>query len=207
MKKIIYLLILFVIPGFLFSQVEERPNPPTNLEIINSLLDSSLNKFEDYFTIIGRDNFYFFSNYSDDENSAYIFSYLRSKIPGVKFTGTLDGISGNIVKFNLRDAEIKTEYAATGFLQVLKKNVKRKIVVGFDSEFSRKDSLLFTYDFLKSRNDEFDFSYLNYVESGNYDFVKGEMPEQGFWNKYFIPITAVAVSAAAIILFFAIRSK
>jgi len=207
MKNIIYLLILFVTPGFLFSQTEERPNPPTNLEIVNSLLDSSLNKFEDFVTITGRENFYFFKTDPGNETSSYIFSYLRRKMPVVKFTGTLEGITDNVVNFCFTDTEIKTEYEGTQYLQVLKKNMQRKIKVEFITEFSGKDTLLHTFGFSETYSDEFDFSYLNYIESGNYGFVKGNLPGQGFWNRYFIPVLAVAVSAAAIILFFAIRSK
>jgi hypothetical protein len=194
-------------PGFLYSQVEERPSPSTNLEIINSLLDSSLNKFEDYISIIGIENYYFFQTDYSDETSSYIFSYLRRKLPAVKFTGTFEGIKDNVVKFSLKNSEIKTEYTGTQNLQVLKKNMLRKIKVQFNSEFISRDTLLYKFGFSKFFGDEFDFSYRNYVESGNYGFVKGVMPEQGFWDKFIIPISAVAVSAAAIILFFAIRSK
>lgn len=207
MYKIIYLLIILSVSGILYAQNEEKPVPSTNLEIINSLLDSSVSKFEDYFTVLGKDNYYNVKTDIKNEISDYIFNYLRRKLTSVKFISTLEDRERNSIKFDLSSLKIRTEYSNVGNFQVLKKNMNRKIEVGFNSGFKRDDTLLYSFSFLKTYSDEFDFSYLNYVESGNLNFVKGEIPEQGFWDRYLIPVAAIAVSAAAIILFFAIRSK
>ena len=48
---------------------------------------------------------------------------------------------------------------------------------------------------------------MDYVESGNYAFLKSVLPEKPFLKKVIVPAVIVAVSAIATILFFTIRSK
>jgi hypothetical protein len=207
MKRILILFIVFIAAGNLHAQRDGIPVPVTNIEIINSLLDSSLYKFDDYFTLLSKENLYSISAGSSDDASGYLVRYLKQKYPSIKFIGSDSSVKENVIKFKLSNINISTEYIPGGDFQVLRKNITRKIKTGFKSDFRRNDSLIYSWSFSKSYNDEFDFSYKNYVESGNYSFVKGNLTDESFWDKFLVPAAAITVSAAAIILFFVIRSK
>ncbi|MBN1633361.1 MAG: hypothetical protein JW917_04260 [Ignavibacteria bacterium] len=207
MKRILILFLVFFAAGYLYSQRDEIPVPTTNIEIINSLLDSSLHKFDDYFILLGKDSFYMISASSGNDAADYLIKYFRQKYPAIKFVGSDRYVKGNVIEFELKNINISTVYIPAGKFQVLRKNITRKINTEFKSDFKRNDTLFYSYSFLKSYEDEFDYSYKNYVESGHYGFVKGYLPDENFWDKFLIPVAAIATSAAAIILFFIIRSK
>jgi len=59
----------------------------------------------------------------------------------------------------------------------------------------------------KSYKDEINVDKVEYIENGNYAFLKSVLPEKPFLKKILIPAVIVAVSAIATILFFTIRSK
>jgi hypothetical protein len=207
MKKILILFIVFFTAGNIYAQRDGYPVPITNIEIINSLLDSSLYKFDDCFTMLNKENFYSISAGRSNDAADYLIRYLKQKYPLIKFISSDSSVKENVIKFKLNNINISTEYVPGGDFQVLKKNMTRNIKTGFKSDFERNDSLIYSWSFLKSYSDEFDFSYKNYVESGNYSFVKGNLPDESFWDKFLVPVAAIAVSAVAIILFFVIRSK
>jgi len=207
MKRIFILFIVFFAAGNIYAQRDGIPVPITNIEIINSLLDSSLNKFDDCFTLLNRESLYSISAGRSNDAADYLVRYLKQKYSYIKFVSSDSGVKDNVIKFKLSNINISTEYIPGGDFQVLKKNITRTIKTGFKSDFERNDTLIYSWSFLKSYNDEFDFSYKNYVESGNYSFIKGNLPDESFWDKFLVPAAAIAVSAVAIILFFVIRSK
>lgn len=207
MKRIIISILFFFAAGNIYAQRDEIPVPSTNIEIIKSLLDSSLYIFDDYFTLLGKESFYRIYAGSSNDAADYLIKYFKQKYFSIKFIGSDSSVKENEVKFKLSNINISTEYIPGGSLQVLRKNMTRKIEAGFDSEFTRNDTVIYSYSYFKSYSDEFDFSYKNYIESGNYSFAKGNLPDESFWDKYLVPVAAIAVSAAAIILFFVIRSK
>jgi len=208
MKLIFAIFLLSLVSFNLFPQSEEELFPLTNLEIFNFLLDSSFLDFNDILNFASDDFFYRFSIDNEDEQSEFLIRYLINTFPKKKFLGP-DTEASNIevTTLSLKNYSLSTKYEKTGSLQVLKKSIFRKINIEFDMSVIRNDSLSGKLKFSKQYSGEFDYDKINYVESGNYSFLKGKLPEQSFWDRFLIPMVSLVTSAVAIILFFSIRSK
>jgi hypothetical protein len=95
-------------------------------------------------------------------------------------------------------------------------NIKTKYILG-DEYVSRELIVMYKYsvsgrdtnnkEVYKSYKDEVNVDKLEYIESGNYAFLKAVLPEKPFLQKIIVPAVIVAVSAITAILFFTIRSK
>ena len=106
--------------------------------------------------------------------------------------------------------KLKTRYKKIRTSKILgDKVVDREILLSYHVILKRKDNgeVLYSDNVKESFNDNFKLDDLNRAESGQYSFLKGELPDEGFMGKYLLPIVLLGVSAVTIVLFFVIRSE
>jgi len=112
-------------------------------------------------------------------------------------------------KIFLSNTEINTNYKKIFTDNVLgTKKLEREIEVKYDIKFTGKDSteVIFVQNFNKISKDNIDLDKLEFSEDKRYSFSSSELPEENSVNQILFPAIIITVSAAAIILFFTIRS-
>ncbi len=214
LKKIIYIYLFcsFIIPiGVLVSQVTESSKPLSNILIFDNELKKTLLKIENIMVILGKDKIYNFHPGGTDEQKEFFMKGVRKYLNDYKVVfgdsvsaSALADYSVNIVNFNpeINYTDVKPNI-------VLDKKINRKLVLSFKFEFKDKvqntvsDSGLLKESF----DDVISYDDLNQAEVSTYSFSRGQLPKQSLFEKILIPGIAVLASAAAIVLFFIIRSK
>ena len=210
LKKIIYIYLFcsFIIPvGVLISQITESSQPLSNISIFDNELKKTFLKIENTMVILGKDKIYNFHLDGTDEHKDFFMNGVRKYLNDYKIVFE-DSASADysvyIMNFNpeINYTDVKPNI-------VLDKKINRKLVLSFKFEIKDKikndisDSGLLKESF----DDVISFDDLNQAESGKYSFAKGQLPRQSLFEKILIPGLAVLASAAAIVLFFIIRSK
>ena len=199
-----FIFAVLLIPYKGFAQVYNNDLPKTNLNLFQEVTSKSLNELEDVVTIIGRDKIYKISIDDNTEKKEFFINELKQKFYNAKFvyevTDTVDFI------ININNLMFKTAYT----------DLKTKNFLG-DDYINRELSVMYSYSIAgkdisdrkvsKSYKDEIKVDRIEYVENGNYAFLKSVLPEKPFLKKIMIPAVIVAVSAIVTILFFTIRSK
>ena len=207
MKKIIPLILFFI--GFFsvaHSQIFTDSIPENNYNIYSALTDKSLSMLCDEMTIIGRDKIFFIEDIKTSEEVRFICDRLKNKMHDFKIVGNnLMPDSSYVIKFT--DLKFETKYSNIKKSSLVKRELGREILVKFQCKIYFRDSLVYSYYFNDKSDSKFDFTYLNYVEAGDRQFLKGEVPEATFRDKYIAPIAVISASVIAVILFFVIRSK
>lgn len=113
-------------------------------------------------------------------------------------------------KIVLSNTEIKTNYIKIFTDKVLgTKKLEREITVNYDVKITAKDSsdVILIQNFNKKAKDNIDLDKLDFSEDKRYSFSSSKLPEENTVNQILFPAIIITVSAAAIILFFTIRSK
>lgn len=88
------------------------------------------------------------------------------------------------------------------------KTIKRKITADITAVISLSDSISYTPSMIfAERTDEIDYDELPNVETPDYPFTTAEPPALSEFETVIFPAILVLISAAAIVLFFTIRSK
>jgi hypothetical protein len=193
-----------LIPYKGFAQVYNNDLPKTNLNLFQEITSNSLNELEDVVTIVGRDKIYKISIDDNTEKKEFFINELKQKFHNVKFVYEVTDSVDFII--NVGSLMFKTAYT----------DLKSKNFLG-DEYINRELSVMYNYSVpgkdisdrkvSKSYKDEIKVDRMEYVENGNYAFLKSVLPEKPFLKKILIPAVIVAVSAIATILFFTIRSK
>jgi hypothetical protein len=215
---VIIAILLFSCEGF--AQVDYSELPKTNLNLFREITSKSLNELEDVITIVGKEKIYKISiDFKDSitnigrdkinkiitddeiEKKDFFVNELKQKFQKVKFVYEVSDTVDFVVKFS--DLNLKTNYS----------KLKTKYILG-DEYFDRELIVMYNYSVSgkdvkvsKFYRDEVKADRLEYIESGNYAFLKSVLPEKSFLKKIIVPAVIVAVSAIATILFFTIRSK
>lgn len=203
MKAIWYIIVVFLLISVKgIAQNDYGELPKTNLNAFQEITFDSFNEIEDVITIIGKDKLYKVSIEDNSEFKEFILGALKQKFYNFKFVYVVSDSADAVLKFS--SLYFKTEYS----------DLKEKKLLG-DEYFKRQ--LTVSYNFLvsggtekkivRTYKDEIKADKLDYVQSGNYAFLKSVLPEKPFLKKIIIPAVIVAVSAIATILFFTIRSK
>jgi len=206
--KLKYLLCIFsllTIRGISFSQ----DITVTNLNAVDNLIDESLFPFGNKLMLLGEENFY---NLVTDGNTAqhlYLIESIKRKFNNYKIL--VNEVSDSIdflVKIKNPKIEIKYNRFFTDKLLGTKK-VAREVLVSYDLELidTKNTSVIYRGNFHKKIKSSFDLDKLNFVEDSRYSFSRTVLPEESTINKFLFPAIIIATSAAAIILFFTIRSK
>lgn len=210
LKYLLCILYFLILRGISFSQ----DNFDSNISIVNKLADESFLSLGNKMTVLGKDKFYKVVFDPGDQSGEYLFERFKTGFYDYKLiiNENSDSIDYVIV---FKDPLITTKYKRIFTDNVLGvKKIEREIRVSYDLELSdydnsEKDSLhsILKQNFNKKSKDNIDLDKLGYIEDKRYKFSSSELPEENTLNQILFPAIIITVSAAAIILFFTIRSK
>jgi hypothetical protein len=144
----------------------------------------------------------------NDQLNAYVAGRFRNNFREYKLQFNENSDSADF-KIFLSNTEINTNYKKIFTDNVLgTKKLEREIEVKYDIKFTGKDSaeIIFVQNFNKISKDNIDLDKLEFSEDKRYSFSSSELPEENSVNQILFPAIIITVSAAAIILFFTIRS-
>ncbi len=198
-------MLLLILRGISFSQ----ENFISNLSVIDRLIDESYASLSNKLMILGKDNFYRIILESERPENSYFTESLRRKYFDYKLimNEDSDSIDYNIVfknpVFNVRYKRIFTDNLLGT------KRVEREVTVTYNIELTdkRNSAIVYTQNFNRKFKDSFDLDKLNFVEDKRHPFSRAELPQENSFNQILFPSIIITASAAAIILFFIIRSK
>ncbi|MEO8666139.1 MAG: hypothetical protein ABI462_11655 [Ignavibacteria bacterium] len=205
LKYLFCIFLLIILRGTSYSQ----ESLSSNINIIDRLIDESLTSLNNKFLILGKDNFYEVILDDGKPESTYLTESLRRKFFDYKliFNEESDSIDYKLVisapVFNVRYKRIFTD-------KILgTKKVEREVTVTYNVELTDKknSAVVYNQNFDRKFKDSFDLDKLNFVEDRRYTFSHSGLPEENTLNQILFPAIIITASAAAIILFFIIRSK
>jgi hypothetical protein len=186
---------------FIFTSSEVFPQTKTNLDVFYILVDSSVNDFiskipqsEDTLNLelnLGE-------GYSIFENKIIADLNSSGKFYGKK--------NNNAVQINYIINDAKTEYGEIfrdGFFGDY--FIPRTISIKGNYLIKNESSYLKEFNF--SSIDTINYDEINYAENESFPFTKGDIPSEPFFQGLLEPVVAIGAAAAAVILFFSIRSK
>jgi hypothetical protein len=217
----IIIVAVLLISGKGIAQNEYGELPKTNLNAFQEITSKSLNELEDIITILGKEKIYKVSIEFEDsisfnrgaykiitddniEKKDYLINELKQKFHNIKFVYEFVDSVDFVIKFS--QLKLKTVYTDLKAKKIFgDEYVSRELSVNYDFSVSGKE--LISRKINKIFKDEVKVDKLEYIESGNYAFLKSVLPEKPFLKKILVPAVIVAVSAIATILFFTIRSK
>ena len=205
LKCLLTCISLVLLRGILFSQESSA----TNLEIIGRLLNESFTPVSNKLLILGDDNLYQLVFDDKSEEGLYIFDNFKRNFDKYKL---IIGEDSDSVDYKLvfRNPSIRTNYKTIFTEKVLgTKKVQREVVVSYDIDVidKKNSSVIYDINFSKNIKDSFDLDKLNYIEDKRYLFSRSSLPAVNNVNEILYPLIILTASAAAIILFFIIRSK
>lgn len=205
MKNLLFIitaLLLFSCNGI--AQIEYIDLPKTNLNLYQEITSKSLNELGDIITVVGKDKIFKVNIEDTTGLKEFFVNELKQKFQNAKFVyGVYDSVD-YIIRFS--DLNFKTTYTNIKTKYILgDEYVSRELIVKYNYSVSDKD--INNKEVYKSYKDEINVDKLEYIESGNYAFLKAVLPEKPFLQKIIVPAVIVAVSAITAILFFTIRSK
>jgi hypothetical protein len=221
-----YFLLSFFFQNNSFSQSSDEGNPEnvkTNLEIFE---ESILTQLEKYLYYPGLDRslpFVFIVKYiqtgggitTGESETKFTAGMVKKAAQSLSLQFSFFENPGEIkldTNYNLvllQVYNLETKY--TGFKKnkfLGKKTIIRNIKVKIGIDISSNDKKFRLSDFILSDyKDEIGFEEHERLESTQYGFTKGELPEINFFERIIFPVFSVTASAAVIVLFFIIRTK
>jgi hypothetical protein len=197
MKSIPHLLILLLISflwkGTLLAQIK------TNLEIFYSLADSSVTQFVAYSKPPTKIRVQL--------NNGDAYSVFNNQILGSLKTNGIEIVKDKEDSLPLFSYSI--ENAITQYTQIFRN--------GFLGAFMVNREITFKGNYFYSGTGKKDFSYkyqdtvkvddIKNLENTTSPFTNGALPPEPFFTGLFEPVVALGTAAAAIVLFFTVRSK
>jgi hypothetical protein len=205
LKYLLWILFLTNLGGISYSQ----QNAESNSRIVDRLIDEGVTAIRNKLIMLGDENVYVFLFDVNNPEADYI---ARKVQPGLQGFEVIWGTAFDSADYvlNMVNENIDVRYSNISTDNVLgTKRISRKIGVAmkFLVRASGNPDVIDTVEFSKTHNDHFDFNALASVEDNPAYFMKGALPEESSTSKVLIPALMIGISAAAIILFFTIRSK
>ncbi len=206
--KLKYLFCIFffvILRGISFSQ----DSFDRNLDIVNKLIDDGFTSLSNKMVVLGKDKFYLVIFDPGTAKSSYLLDLFRNKFYDYKLIINEDSDSIDY-KIIFANPNITTTYKKIFTDQVLGiKKVEREIAVSFDVKLAgiENDSILLDQKYNEKANDNIDLDKVSSAEDKRFDFSSSNLPEENTLNQVLFPAIIIGISAAAIILFFTIRSK
>lgn len=195
---------VLLISGKGIAQNEYGELPKTNLNAFQEITVKKLIELEDVITLLGKEKVYKITIIDNTEQRDFLLNELKQKFGNVKFVYVVsDSVDFNIKFSNLKFSTNYTNLKAKKFLG--DEYISRELTSSFRFSVDGNDIRINNNDHVFK--DEVKVDKIEYIESGNYAFLKSVLPEKTFLKKIIIPAVIVAVSAIATILFFTIRSK
>ncbi|MDZ4711981.1 MAG: hypothetical protein SGI89_06605 [bacterium] len=204
LKYLLCIILILSAGGILFSQ----GNVSTNVDAAGSLVDESLIPLNNKLLILGKDNLYSIM-IDDNEAGEYILDNIKRKFADYRivFRENSDSIKYRII---FKNPIITTRYKKIFTDNILgTKKVEREVAVSYDADVidNTNSSVIYNLNFNKKFKDDFNLENLNYIENQRYKFSRSSLPDENNADKILFPSLIIGASAAAIILFFVIRSK
>lgn len=206
--KLKYLLCIFsllILRGISFSQ----DRIVTNLNAVDILVNESLLPFDNRFQLLGGENYYNIVTDGVKEQHLFLIESIKRKFNNYKILVNENSDSIDFL-VSIKNPRIEIKYSRFFTDKLLgTKKVAREVLVSYDLELidKKNSSSLYKKNFYKKINDSFDMDKLGFVEDSRYSFAQSILPEESSLNKFLFPAIIIATTAAAIILFFTIRSK
>lgn len=200
----IIIVAVLLISGKGIAQNDYAELPKTNLNAFQEITGKKLSELEDVITILGKEKVYKITIEDNTEQKDFLLNELKQKFENVKFVYVVS----DSVDFKIRFTNLKfsTKYTNLNSKKLLgDEYVSRELTSSFRFTVDGSDIKITNNDHVFK--DEVKVDKLEYIESGNYAFLKSVLPEKPFLKKILVPVVIVAVSAIATILFFTIRSK
>lgn len=206
--KFKYLLCIFlfiILRGISFSQSESL----TNLSEIDKLINEAFDPFGNKLMLLGKENFYDLSVDRNNEQQLYLIESIRRKFNSYKFLVNDDSDSIDYL-VAIKNPKIEVRYNNFFTDRILgTKRVAREVLVSYDLEVTNKKESVIVYKnrFSKKSKSSFELDKLTLIEDNRFQFTVSTLPEENAANKFLFPAIIIAASAAAVVLFFTIRSK
>lgn len=204
-KNLLIILIFIISGGICFCQ----DNFTGNLYLIDKLMDENFTSLNNKLVILGNDVFYEVELDQTKPDAIYFLYKLREKFRNYKFVINEKFDSADYI-IKISNVSIKPVYSESQSIDITgNKLTKREIRYSYDYEIldQRSNQILYSDKISKKTSGYFDSGKKDQIEDSRYTFTQGEMPAESDVNSYVFPAIIVAVSAAAIILFFTIRSN
>ncbi|MDD5362633.1 MAG: hypothetical protein PHN88_10910 [Ignavibacteria bacterium] len=205
---IITLLILFFFKsGAAQQNITELPK--TNFAVFAELLNDGLGPVDDKVTILGPDKIYKIDAGKECSEKKFFLNVFKQRFANRRFVYEKETDSTNYIVF-AGDFDFKTVYSKPAGKSLLgDEYTERNISVSFSYSIFKAGSseIESNRKFSKSFKDEVNIKDYDYVQNSDFDFMNSKLPEKSFFGKIFLPAVIVITSAAAIVLFFTIRSK
>jgi hypothetical protein len=201
-------IIVLLITSLLHSQEVKEEVLKTNFDIYTGIFHKNLEVVENRLVLLGKEKIYCVRLNTRPQIREYLYTVIKQKFYDYKIVSEIDSASSDY-EIIFDDIKISTIYSKATSSVLKNRKLGRHIEIFCSNKIkiSRADSLVFKNSFHDISTDEFYFEKLNEVERGEYDFQKGKLPEQSFFEKALIPGIVILASAITIISFFAIRSK
>jgi len=198
---------LILINGSAFSQNNDSIRLTSNFEIYENALRKTYYTLEDQINLIGKDKIFYFQLDAKDEVRDFYINTEKRYLNNYKIL--TEDTNKREYSLILKDIDLRTEYKKVKSNLLLGKKVKRIVNLKYDFAIKNETSgnVIFLKSFTESYEDTLSYEDVNGVEASGYSFTKGKIPEETLFEKILVPGIAVVASAAAIILFFVIRSK
>lgn len=201
-------IIVLLLTGLLHSQSVDKKYGKSNFEIITNLVDKNLGLVENQFVILGKDKVFCLSIKGNGDCPEYFNKVFRQKYSDIKIVNE-SACTSSDYRIEFRNVDFLVKYYEITGSVIKNKKVKRNIWVKNRCSiyYKETDSIVYSKESGETQNDDFYLDDLEETERSSYGFTKGTLPEQSFWEKAFVPGIVTLTSAAAIVLFFVIRSK
>lgn len=209
LKYLLCILIFTILRGIVFSQDKDV----SNLYLIDKLIDESLVPLENVLEIRGKDVLYNLILNADNIQQTYFSESIKKKFPDFGFLTNLKenaATEKKIVNVFIKNPEIKVRYTGTHTDNFLgSKTVERVVSVKYEIKLLNSDdsSVVYSDIFSKKIKSNFNINNIAMVEDERFPFTKSVIPDEDTLNKLILPAVVILASAAAVILFFTIRSK
>jgi len=151
------------------AQINYSDLPKTNFNHFQEITSKSLNELDDIITIIGKEKIFKITIEDNTERKEFFINELKQKFQNVKFVYEVSDSVDFVIRFS--DLDLKTYYT----------NLKTKRILG-DEYLSRELVVMYSYSvtgkdinerkIYKSYKDEINIDKIEYIESGNYAFLK-----------------------------------
>ena len=210
MRIIIFIvnITVILITGLSHSQNVNDDISKSNHDIYTGLINKNLDVLENKFVLLGKDKIYCIGIRGNRNNADFLYKAIKQKLYNFRIISEPDS-SGSDYKVLFENVKFRTAYNKISGSVIKNRIVEREIELSYTCTVKSKgnDSLVFNNNIRDINKDEFYLDKIDDVEKGDYDFLKGTLPDRSLFERLLIPGIVVLASAATIVLFFVIRSK
>lgn len=203
MKKII---IIFTIVLFVSELAYSFDNTKSNIYIIDSIVNVSLNLLREKIEFYDIDSICLqFHNHIAD---FYIEKELLSKItkPTI-LKSPCNFNTNNVYILNIIINNLLVEYKK---IETSNDKFNRKVIVSLSYYIIKPDKVILSIpEFSSAYSDTISISEVKNIELNQYDFAKGTIPDEepSFFSKIIEPLAVVGSVIISLVLFFTVRSN